>query len=126
METMTVYLLDPDPLVQSTLRNFLGDLGYHVHLFDRYDQLAQTAPADDPAQVILLDPGPQGKELIRVIAQLHTRFPLAHLVPMTHRGATLSLDQALTHGVFAYLNKPIRLSELQLLLVRIQESRTGV
>ena len=124
--TSTIYVLDSERIVLTTLQGFLADLGFAVETFASLTALGPEQPDHDSAvDVILLDPSLPGQTSGQVLRALRGRFPKAALVVMTGVSGVLPLAEAVSQGVYAYLNKPIRLGELELLLLRILESRAS-
>jgi len=119
---MYLYIIDYEFIVSTTLRAFLTDLGHEVGCIHSVCDLMGCIESDPKrADVIIVDMlvfnrgGP--------LREVHQRYPDIALVIMADVGAFLSSDEALLCGVYAYLRKPISLRELELLLVRLGESR---
>jgi len=124
---MRIDIVDDELIVLKTLESFLNDLGHQVQTFSSVSELlGASAGKGLPVHVILVDtnePHGRGGEVIR---DIHRHYPEADLVIMSGHNSILPLKEALAQGVYGYLNKPIRLGELELLLIRLSESRANL
>lgn len=122
---LRMLIVDEELIVRKTLESFLNDLGHEVETFATISELLSASAGKPKAgvQVILLDPGSARLRGEAGIREIHERYPEADLVVMSGHNSILPLSEALAQGVYAYLSKPIRLGELELLLIRWSESR---
>lgn len=124
---MRIYIADDELIVLRTLESFLEDLGHQVRTFSSVAELLDGgAEREQSVQVILLDatlPSGRGGETLQ---DIHRHYPESDIVIMSGYNPILPLKEALAQGVYGYLNKPIRLGELELLLIRLSESRANL
>ncbi len=119
---MLIHLLNDELIVTLTLQSFLTDLGHEVVIAHSASGLFENLTRSlQPVDLILSDLRLPDREGIGLIHEIHRRYPGAPIIVMTGYSPTLSPDEAVANGVYAYLRKPVRLSELELLLVRVSE-----
>ena len=123
---MRIYLVEEENVVRQIIRDFLTDLGHEVIVLDALDDLLDTLTTDPhPVDLVIVDlPTPKRDAIARGMREVHRHHPEIPLVVRVS-GALLSADEAVQCGVCAYLHKPVRLAELELMLIRLSETRTG-
>jgi len=120
-----IYLVDEELIVLKTLQGFLSDLGYKVRsFFSAGELMAYPKNEVQPVNVIVMDLNLPEEDSVKVIRDLHQRYPETDIVIMTGHSPLLPVTEALSNGVYGYLTKPIRLGELELMLIRLTESRS--
>jgi DNA-binding NtrC family response regulator len=118
-----VLVVDDDPLVRETLRDALGEAGYHV-LDVPSGEEALRLLAEDHFDVVLLDlnlPQMSGMGVLSALPSLHTD---ARFITMTAHGSVESAVQAMKLGAYDYIRKPFDVDELLLLVRRAAEDVT--
>lgn len=105
----------------STLRHFITDLGYRVATFPSVSEI--LSEPSDSIDTILIDLDLPGEKGINTIRTIHERFPDTYILVITTNGSVLPSEVALSNDVYAYVSKPVRLGELELLLARVLERR---
>ena len=121
---MRIYLVEEENIVRQLIRDSLTDLGHEVIVLDALDELSDTLGRNPrPVDLIIVDlPTPKREAIAQGMREVHRRHPEIPLVVRVS-GALLSADEAVQCGVHAYLHKPIRLAELELMLIRLSETR---
>lgn len=120
-----IYLVDEELIVLKTLQGFLADLGYQVRsFFSAGELLAYPINEAHSVNVILMDLNLPEADGVKLVRDIHQRYADTDLVIMTGHRPVLPLQEAISNGVYGYLNKPIRLGELELMLIRLSESRS--
>jgi CheY-like chemotaxis protein len=121
---MRICLIDDECIVRSTLREFLEELGHQVTIAETGDEYVALHAATNPdPDVIITDlrmPGTNGTNLLR---ELHRLCPEVPILVMSGNPSDLSPGDAISTGVHAYLRKPVRFAELEVVLVRLNEAR---
>lgn len=119
---MLVILVDQESLVLQIIGDFLRDAGHNVKKFRSYDDLAKNRKerAEEPG-LILIDPGAGSQAAEKIICGINEHYPSAYIIIMSSENTTLPYETALTRKVFAYIKKPVRLNELELLVARVKE-----
>jgi len=120
-EQMDIAVIDTEPIVLSTLQDFLSDSGHRVEIFDSPEELTAGLACESKIDVVLVDPHMPGLSSLDLVRRIHSRTPQTPIIIMSGTHSTLSADDAVINGVFAYLRKPVRLAELEVLLVRVLE-----
>src|ERR1041385_548137 len=117
-----VLLIDDDPVVATSLQEFLQEEGFDSEAtFDAEHGLALAHAAD--FDVVLTDlhmPGGVGSERnegLRVVRELHPAKPHLPVILMTAHHSTDTAIEATKGGAFDYILKPIHMPDL-LQLVR--------
>ncbi len=115
---MLIYLVDDEFILIKTLEGFLKDLGHELRSFDSVSSMIDDG-CDSP-DLILIDLEMPRKNALNAVHEVHRRYPGSDIVAMN---AVLPFKDAVSCGVYSYLNKPIRLGELELLLARVSERK---
>lgn len=129
---MRISLISDEPIITIILEGFLSNLGYEVvSATSTGELLGNLTHSVQPADVIIADLHRPTDERLALIRQWRQHSPETCIVivtgydPITGYDPTLSPDEALAHGVYAYLRRPIYLGELELLLARLAERRAN-
>ena len=115
---MRIYLADAELIVTKTLKGFLNDLGHEVLAFNSISELLRKREKTGFADLIIIDLNMPCEASIRTISEIHRRYPTTDIVIMS---SILPTQEAIKHGVYSYLNKPVRFGELELILARVSE-----
>ena len=118
LRRLRVCIAGEESIVTQTLRGFLADLGHQVVAVSSPHELLDRL-ASHPVDLVITDLQMPGD--IEPIREVHQQHPDVAVVMMTAGHPPLSMEEALSCGVYAYLHKPISLIELELLLVRLAE-----
>lgn len=118
-----VLVIDDDPMIRRLLQRVISGRGAQVFLAASGPEGLALAQAESFDLIItdLMMPGMDGAA---VLAQFRERYPGIPVVILTGSGDYRPAVDCLKNGAFDYLNKPLRLEQLQDLLDRaIQERR---
>lgn len=122
---MKILIVDEQRLILKALSSFLGDSGHESYMAETVEEAVGLAGAGlAQVDVIVLDPGNVEDSARENIDRLHNTYQSADLL-ITNQ-LTLRSSYAYSRGVFAYLRKPVKLAELELLLARIADKRNPV
>ena len=115
-----VAVIDRDDLVRHTLAGFVTDLGYeatrHVNVSELWEAVQRGDGAPD---VVVTELAKNGHDPRRILFDLHRARPWIPVLLTDACGLRLDAAEAVACGVHAWLRKPIRLAELELLLHRV-------
>ncbi len=109
----TVLLIDDDPEVLKSLETILSWDGYRV--VAKPDALAAMAVIKEGirADVVVTDywmPYMEGKDFL---SKLKESLPATPVIVLTAAGSPETCRECFTRGAYAYLNKPIRIVDLE-------------
>lgn len=119
----TVFIIDDDPSIRSSLKLLVSTVGLRVETFDSTDGFLQKKPADTPS-CLVLDVrlrGSSGLDFQRELAAKNVRIPIIFItgygdVPMSVR--------AMKAGAIEFLTKPFRDQELlDAIVVALEQDR---
>jgi DNA-binding NtrC family response regulator len=120
---MRICVVDEDNLAVSIFKDFLEKLGFEVEGFESPSALLEMSSDNrGRVDVILMDPGPVKGRVEDIVGKAHASCPGAYIVLMSYEDVTLPFESAISNRIFGYLRKPVRLTELELILTRAQES----
>ena len=114
MEAARILIVDDDPLVRETMRDYVEHLGYAVRDAESAEEALSLVAGELP-DLILLDvrmPGITGIELCRQLKSDH----VTHLIPIVLLTAERELDSrvaGLAAGADDYFTKPVHPRELE-------------
>ena len=114
---MKIIVIDREPIIASTLQDFLEDVGHEVRVIQSPDELFTNSDyADFHADVVLTETQQPPSSAQARIDAIANRYPRAAIFEMDNAPSLYDTERTLSRGVFGYVRKPIRLSELDLLL----------
>jgi len=120
---MRIYLIDNELIVLKTLQRFLNDLGHDVVTYNSISEfLNHKIHMNGNNNVIIVDLKMPKQDGIRMIQQIHCQYPNTDVIVMS---SVLPFQEAILHGVFSYLQKPIYFDELELILARVAERQNN-
>lgn len=115
-----ILIVDDEADFRENTALYLSEQGYRV-LQAGDCEAALALARDTPLDAALVDvmmPGRSGLELLACLKQLDERL---EVIVITGRSSIESAVEAMRHGAFHYVTKPVRLAELELLLGRCVE-----
>jgi len=118
----TILVIDDEAVLARQIAEFLGDSGHEV-------QVAQTAAEgeerlhDSPPDLVLLDLKLPDRTGLEVLDSIQEFDPMIAVVLMTAYGSVPDVVRAMQSGAADYLQKPLDLAELLLLIERIMTHR---
>lgn len=122
---MRILLVDDEPTSRESVADFLGDLGHQTTQCEN-GQEALSLLSSTPFPMVISDiymPQMSGLDLLKKVKQMpqgeHTDF-----VILTGQGDIRSAVDALRHGAYEYLQKPLNIAELAAMVDRIAEHQT--
>jgi len=122
---MKIVIVEEKPLISKMLYGFISDLGYEVLCFNSVSDFNKSrSRGSGPVDLIFIDPEmPKGQGL-GIIKEIHELNLEADVIIISDGNNMIDPRQAINNGVYSYLNKPVRLAELELLITRVQEKRS--
>ena len=123
---MRICLVEQENIVRRTLEDFLTDLGHAVSVFNTLDDLS-AALDQNPHSVdlIITDLRTANGKATFLLCNLHQCCSDVPIIVITTSDNILPAREAIQCGIYAYLHKPFRLAELELILVRLSETRVN-
>ncbi len=112
-----ILVVDDDELILTSLSEFLRLEGYEVEAAASFREASAHLGAG-PYQVVIADvsmPEVDGFELLKMI---RNRYPETAVIMITGYGTIESAVEAIKHGAFDYLTKPIIDDEIKLVIER--------
>ena len=120
---MRIFLVSDEPIVIKTPQAFVLDLGHESVAVNSISELLGSLRKEPlPVDVILTGVPSHPRGAAALMREVHERHPDVPTVIVTAERSVLSVEEAVSGGVPVYLHKPIRLAELELVLVRLSES----
>jgi DNA-binding NtrC family response regulator len=122
---MEIYLVSGETIVTKILRDYLSDLGHEaVSLSSAHLLLDILEAVPNPPDLIIAELNAliRANSALRKVARLYSDIPI---IIMVGHDSVLPVDKAISYGVYAYLQNPLRLAELELLLVQLSKDCTN-
>lgn len=114
-----VFIVDDEPKIGDLFSNVLQRDGYQVETFmnplDMLDRLGDEANQPDVVLADMMLPDLSGVELLEVLEERGVSVPV---IIMTAHSSVQTAVEAMQHGAFHYLQKPINLEEMRALLTK--------
>jgi DNA-binding NtrC family response regulator len=126
IKDMKIAVIDESPLTLKIITDFLADLGHEGSSFSSVIDLKEKQ-SRNPGTVDLILVGleaPKVQDQL-IINEINEQYPSADIVIMSGGESVLDSREAVSHRVYSYLKKPVRLAELELLITRVREKRSG-
>jgi len=121
-EPLHILIADDEEIVLSTLGDYLSDLGHEVHTVADGNGAAERISAKeyDLALVDVRMPGKDGMEVLETGGAIRPEMPI---VIITGHGSMETAVQALRKGAADFLQKPVKLLELDAVLEKVTTLR---
>ncbi|NET34178.1 MAG: response regulator transcription factor [Cyanothece sp. SIO1E1] len=125
MKRISIGIIEDDPVVQKSLRSYLGanprfEISFAVNSIEAFQALAhQDSPS--AADIVLLDiqlPGMSGLEGIRVIKR---QLPPVDIIMLTTFEEADKIFKALCAGACSYLSKQVPLQKIQEAILTVSQ-----
>ena len=123
MNNLIIVAVDENQVILKVLNDFLTDLGHQVYSYSCFETLKAKHPSTTPADIIFICPDLSDGHTREIITQTHKLHPQADIVVIRNNHGLLSFEDAISNKVFAYLSKPFKLGEVELMVTRIAEKR---
>ncbi|OGV62864.1 MAG: hypothetical protein A3K19_26150 [Lentisphaerae bacterium RIFOXYB12_FULL_65_16] len=120
---MRIWIIDSDWLVTRTLQEFLTELGHEVESLPGEQRLADLLEKEsEPVDLVIMDLCTEDALEKTRLRRIHERFPSLRVIAVPKHNSVLPTEEALAHGIHAFLHRPVQLAELELMLVRLAEN----
>jgi DNA-binding NtrC family response regulator len=119
--TSTVLVVDDESVLAGAMGDYLGRHGFSVTLKSSGEEALATIERQPP-DIVVLDyrlPRMDGLALLRRIKESR---PEVEVIMLTAHGSVESAVEAMKLGAFDYLNKPVDLEELRLVVAKALQS----
>ena len=117
-----VFVVDDEPKIGDLFSNVLQRDGYQVETFmnplDMLDRLGDETQHPDVILADMMLPDLSGVELLEVMEERGADVPV---IIMTAHSSVQTAVEAMQHGAFHYLQKPVNLEEMRALLKKALE-----
>ena len=123
MNNLVIVAVDENQVILKVLNDFLTDLGHRVYSYCGFEDLKAKHPSSTPVDIVFICPNLSDQHTKEVITQTHKIHPQADIVIIRNSHGLLSFEDAISNNVFAYLSKPFKLGEVELMVTRIGEKR---
>ena len=119
--TNTVLVVDDESVLAGAMGDYLGRHGYAVNVKSSGEDALKVID-HEPPDIVVLDyrlPRMDGLEVLRKIKEAR---PEVEVIMLTAHGSVESAVEAMKLGAFDFLNKPVDLEELRLVVAKALES----
>lgn len=125
IQQTVIYVVYDDVIVRRILLDFLSDLGYSaLPVNSAWELIANMEANHREADVVVAKLDVVERNGIDILRAMHIRYPEVAIILIVNSHRSLSAADAIACGTCAYLHEPIRLSELEICLARLQRSAT--
>ena len=117
----TVMVVDDETVLAGAMRDYLGRHGYAVQVKSSGEEALKTIDLEPP-DIVVLDyrlPRMDGLEVLRKIKESR---PEIEVIMLTAHGSVEGAVNAMKHGAYDYLSKPLDLEELRLVVAKALQS----
>lgn len=117
-----IMVVDDEPEIRNSLRLYLVTEGYSVATAARAQE-ALDALSRNPADIVITDIKMPEMDGLDLLSEIKETFPKTDVVMISGHGGMQHAIEALRRGAFDYLQKPIELDELGIIVQRAIEKR---
>ncbi len=110
-----IYLIDDEPIVRSSLKSYLNELGYHVDTFENGSSAIAKIRYDKP-DLILLDLFLPDKNGIEILKDIQTIDKELLVILITGYGTVEAAVSAIKEGAYDFLSKPLEAGKIELIV----------
>jgi DNA-binding NtrC family response regulator len=122
MSPIHVFVCDDELLIRLWLAEHLGDQGFEVATFETGEQCL-SAFREQPCDLVLLDLKLPDRSGLEVLGELRSEDSTLPVIMISAHGEVETAVAAVRAGAFHFLEKPINLAELVLLIEQAVEKR---
>ncbi len=119
MKINKIFVVDDESIVRLTLSDDLKDLGYEVYSYDNPLLALIDIPYIEP-NVIITDIKMPEMSGIEFLKEVKKNYKDIHLIIMTGYGSVDSAVEAVKLGAYDYLNKPLNIEDIKIILEQIE------
>ena len=120
---MHILIISMDTILIKILNDYLSDQGHTVEntksIFDLNKALEEFGTETD---LLLLDLDVKHVRNFKLLYKLHQNFPHIPIAVITSISGVLPAGKSLSCGIYAYLRKPLCLSEMDLMISRLKRN----
>lgn len=124
MARAPILIVDDEPIVRESIRDWLVDAGYSVATAESGERALEIA-AEKDFGLVILDVRLPGKTGIRVLQELKTMKPEIKAIIITAYASPEMRTEAMKLGAAHYLVKPIAPDQLERLVQETLSERSG-
>ena len=117
---MDILLIDDEKIIRETLSTFLVDQGHNVRTAPSGED-GLWALEEQPADLVLSDVKMPGISGVEVLRRVRESWPGTEVVLITGYASVEDAAEALRHGAYDFLLKPVRLAHLDAVARRCEE-----
>lgn len=119
MKINKIFVVDDESIVRVTLSDDLKDLGYEVFSYDNPLLALIDIPNIEPNLIItdIKMPEMSGIEFLKEVKKNHKDI---YVIIMTGYGSVDSAVEAVKSGAYDYLNKPLNIEDIKIILEQIE------
>lgn len=115
MNTKPILIVDDEPIVRESIRDWLEDAGYQVMTAESGEEALEMVEKQD-FSIMVLDVRLPGKTGVTVLKEVKSKRPSIKSIIITAYPSTGSENEAMKLGAVDYLIKPIAPDELERLI----------
>jgi DNA-binding NtrC family response regulator len=119
--TSTVLVVDDESVLAGAMRDYLGRHGFAVSVRSSGEEALKTIERQPP-DIVVLDYRLPRMDGLAVLRQIKESRPEVEVIMLTAHGSVESAVEAMKLGAFDYLNKPVDLEELRLVVAKALQS----
>jgi DNA-binding NtrC family response regulator len=119
--TSTVLVVDDESVLAGAMRDYLCRHGFAVSVRSSGEEALKTIERQPP-DIVVLDYRLPRMDGLAVLRQIKESRPEVEVIMLTAHGSVESAVEAMKLGAFDYLNKPVDLEELRLVVAKALQS----
>jgi DNA-binding NtrC family response regulator len=123
-DKLRIMVLDDEPIVCKRLKPALEKQGYHVDTFtESVDAMEQIEQVE--YDIIITDLKMKGIDGMKLLSEAKRRWPKTEVIVITGFATMDTAKESFHQGVFDFIAKPFKLTEIQQAVRRAEEKIRG-
>lgn len=120
MDAIKVLIVDDEPIARDNLEHIIKKAGYQTLAAENGEQ-AISLLRHEEMNLVLTDLCMQGLDGMAVLAEAKSLWPDIEVVVITGNATVDTAVEAMRHGAYDYISKPVKLAELQVIAEKALE-----
>jgi DNA-binding NtrC family response regulator len=120
MKTAKILIVDDEPIARDNLAHIINKDGYQTRMAENGEKAIDILRGEE-INLVLTDLCMQGKDGMAVLNEAKKLYPDIEVVVITGHATVDSAVEAMRHGAYDYVTKPLKINELRMIIEKALE-----
>jgi DNA-binding NtrC family response regulator len=122
---MQILIVSKDTILNQILYDYLSDQGHSVNYFISFLEFFKASnQVGSRADLLLVDFDLKYDDQLKLLKEIRISCPYIPIICIVYVSSILPADKSFLYGIYGYLRKPISLSEMDLLISRLNKENS--